>query len=83
MIIDKCNCGRNARYYHQDGRMSCNKYLICQTYDELSSTLKETNSDLWLLIKAANDLLVFKENSDKYTEAEKVVHLITSKFKPT
>lgn len=33
-MTDKCNCGNPIRYSHKDGN-SCNKYVICPTYDEL------------------------------------------------
>ena len=29
-----CGCGRELRYFHGDD-MSCNKYAVCPTYDEL------------------------------------------------
>ena len=35
---DLCGCGNPVRYLHfRDGKeiMSCNKYAVCKTYDEL------------------------------------------------
>ena len=37
-----CGCGREGRYSTKDG-ISCNKYMRCQTYDELSATLQMAN----------------------------------------
>lgn len=34
-----CGCGRPIQYSHTDGRHSCNKRVVCPTYQELSDRL--------------------------------------------
>ena len=44
-----CGCGGKLRYSHfKDGeeRMSCNKYAVCQTYDEQFETIKRLNNEV-------------------------------------
>ncbi len=42
MFNEKCNCGLPVRYSHGEfgTLMSCNKYSVCPTYDDL---IKERN----------------------------------------
>ena len=36
VVMNKlCGCGGKLRYTHSGNRMSCNKYAVCPTYDEL------------------------------------------------
>lgn len=77
--MEKCNCGRGLKYYHSEGRMSCNKHLVCPTWDELYTTLQETQRNYWELIKAANDLLVFREGTKQYLEAEAKISKLSYK----
>lgn len=46
MKNEKCGCGKAVRYYltadiNSETGGSCNKYMRCPTYDELSETAKK------------------------------------------
>lgn len=30
-----CNCGNPIRYFHLSGQSSCNKYMVCPSYEDL------------------------------------------------
>ena len=48
-IDNLCGCGRSVRYCHfTDGveRMSCNKYEVCKTYEELSDESSELRGEM-------------------------------------
>lgn len=74
MWDEKCNCGRPARYFMVDGESSCNKYAVCPTYDELESELKKVKQEFMELLDVANDVISFREGTDMYKSAEKVVN---------
>ena len=40
ILEGKCGCGGQLRYMHGQDRMSCNKYAVCPTYDELFEQLR-------------------------------------------
>lgn len=76
----ECNCGKPAKYMHSEDRMSCNKYDVCPTYDELSDTCKQLTIDLSFTLKAAQDLLMFREGTSHYEKAEQTIEQIRAKF---
>ncbi len=61
----KCPCGKDGRYFNIDkiGNqvMSCNKYSVCPTYDELEQTYKELLFNYGELLDAAGDVVIFRE----------------------
>lgn len=47
--MKKCNCGRDVRYTHiVDGKefWSCNKHILCPTYDELIEEVRNGRLEL-------------------------------------
>jgi hypothetical protein len=50
-LDQKCNCGRPVKYAHiKDGGghvMSCNKHIVCPTYEELVKTNQELTRELY------------------------------------
>lgn len=59
MHIEKCGCGKDARYFVADsGKSSCNKIFRCPTYDELV----EINKQRTLLIMFGLDLIRLAEH---------------------
>lgn len=55
MIFDpseKCNCGKPVRYMHGGKGSSCNKHMICPTYDELLKKNKELKDAIFHQIGA-------------------------------
>ena len=51
-MFDKCACGRDNRYVHfvnGDEVYSCNKHIVCPTYDELEERIRELNKEIALL----------------------------------
>jgi len=49
-MSDKCGCGKRLRYSHfKEDRtevMSCNKYVVCMTYDEQRNKLETINAEM-------------------------------------
>ena len=39
-IDSLCNCGKTIKYSHLDGQYSCNKHVVCPTYEELADRHK-------------------------------------------
>ena len=74
MDMEKCNCGREIRYSHfkksPDGNehevFSCNKYCVCPTYEEVTHKFEIT-------LQAAKDLLTYREGTQYYKDAERVI----------
>lgn len=66
----KCNCGKPGRYSHFQGDvevLSCNKHIVCPTYNELvehmeslKTEIRELNEEITLY-----DLAVVKEFGKK------------------
>jgi len=79
-----CNCGKEVRYMHRapDGtdNMSCNKRVICPSYEELYETNKELVSDLFKLLSSAGDVLTYKDSSKYYEKGESVIYKIREKY---
>ena len=74
MVIAECNCGREGRYMMLGSEvMSCNKYTLCKSYDELESELKQLRKDFDKLLDAAGDLRFFREGTSYYKDAEDIV----------
>ena len=49
--LPKCNCGKEVKYMIvRDGEEfnSCNKHMVCPTYQELSERVAELNHELFL-----------------------------------
>ena len=81
MITVKCNCGREGRYMMLGSEvMSCNKYALCKSYDELESELKQLKKDFATLLEAADDLRFFREGTDHYKDAEDIVIKFKDKY---
>ena len=61
-----CNCGQRNRYSHfttlDDGTreevMSCNKYVVCATYEQLQDRLAETQHELSVAKKVLDNITV-------------------------
>ena len=59
-----CNCGQRNRYSHfttldDDTReevMSCNKYTVCATYEQLQDRLAETQHELSVAKKVLDNI---------------------------
>ena len=46
MVGGKCNCGKEGRYtYGITQELSCNKYSVCLTYEELLIELKAVEKE--------------------------------------
>ena len=81
MVIAECNCGREGRYMMLGSEvMSCNKYTLCKSYDELESELKQLKKDFATLLEAADDLRFFREGTDHYKDAEDIVIKFKDKY---
>lgn len=87
MLLDdmKCGCGKQGRYvcFKLDGTevYSCNKHSRCPDYNELVDTNKSLVHDLFELLSYAKDLQLFKESTQEYKDAVKVVDEIYSKYR--
>ncbi len=79
MILDKCNCGRDARYMiGVEG--SCNKRKVCPPYSQIEAELTQTKKELQELLEAANSLRFYREDTSYYKEAKNVVLRFESKY---
>ena len=61
-----CNCGRKLRYSHgpvEANVMSCNKYTVCPSYDELEKLLKNATEES-SKYKHVLDMIVRVEGKD-------------------
>lgn len=65
-----CGCGRPARYMVSGGKMSCNKYARCASYEELQSTLVDARVKLFSLIRS------IIQDFDPYTCNKDITELI-------
>ena len=77
--IPRCPCGREGRYFHEsDGKrvISCNKYAVCPTYEELDKNAGELFKDLLTALRAADDLMIYKDSSKYYKDAERIIEEI-------
>lgn len=86
MLLDnmKCGCGREGRYVcvESDGTevYSCNKHSRCPDYYELEATNKSLVHDLFKVLSYTKDLQLFKESTQEYKDAAKVINEIYSKY---
>ena len=74
-----CGCGRKVKYYHfKDGVEvgSCNKHIICPTYNELSEGLRIANNNLSKYQKAINNIDDYFEYAMDSKTDQKKVHQI-------
>jgi len=74
--MDKCNCGRENRYFHgspENDKMSCNKFYICPTYSELEALAAQLNKEKFEILTAAEDLKTYREGTSMYKEAESTI----------
>jgi len=72
-----CNCGRQIRYSHlKDGVNvgSCNKHIICPTYEELQRDLHAANVHLSKYQKTINLIDDYFEYSMESKKDQKKVH---------
>lgn len=53
--------------------LSCNKYRLCPTYDELEKRVESLQKKYNELIGAAQGLTLYREGTSCYTNAEEVV----------
>lgn len=77
-----CGCGKPTRYLNHEGKGCCNKHMRCPTYDELRETNQKHFTDLVRTISAARDLYTFKEISDSYKKAERIIDEMFSEYCP-
>lgn len=76
MSFEKCNCGKEVRYEHiVDGERvgSCNKHVVCPPYDELRLLANLRRIDTVRLLSAAQDLLEYREGTQKYQMAKYLI----------
>jgi hypothetical protein len=74
-----CGCGRQIRYSHFKNGVevgSCNKHIVCPTYDELSENLRIANNKLSKYQKAINDIDDYFEYAMDSKTDQKKVHQI-------
>ena len=77
LFDEKCNCGKPVRYTHNiDGEFvgSCNKYQVCPTYEELESKLSSLQEKYLQLLNAAATVVIFKEGTEQYIEADYIIY---------
>ncbi|CAH9014969.1 conserved hypothetical protein [Vibrio phage 424E50-1] len=72
--MEKCNCGREGRYYNIDvlkleGQVSCNKYYVCPTYHEVLEERDKYRKLLKELLVATEGLTIFREGTEAYNES--------------
>ncbi len=73
--LSKCGCGREAKYFTDvDGQGSCNKYNPCPTYAELAEELTKYIGWYHEVLEAGNALRTYKEGSDYYQSAERLLN---------
>lgn len=75
----KCNCGQEARYAHVTNGVetaSCNKYMVCPTYDELADWCNTASRLAREYKHIAEILSTYKEGTTMYTEAVERLELI-------
>jgi hypothetical protein len=80
MIDLKCPCGKEGKYLHFIGGeqvISCNKYNICKSYDDLQKDYDKLKSDFNEVYKAALGLSLYREGTDCYEEAMTVINNYT------
>lgn len=82
MYEEKCNCGRPVRYMTDKGEKSCNKYARCPTYQDLEQSNAEIAEDFGKILKAANDLSMFREGTSHYMEAVNTITRLKRKWNP-
>ena len=76
-----CGCGRPGRYttgMHTDSpTYSCNKYKRCPSYQELEYQLQKKNTDFAVLLKAAEDVMMYRDGSSPYESACAIIDKFT------
>lgn len=83
--MDKCNCGREGRYYNMDvlkleGQVSCNKYSVYLPYDEVLTQRDNYRKLLEELQEATGDVLTFREGTSHYNDAVVVYQRISKEL---
>lgn len=74
-----CGCGRGVRYSHmQDGEMvmSCNKRVVCPTYDQLRERMQKAETRQLQYQKAINQIDDYFEYANESKQDQKKVHQI-------
>jgi len=72
-----CNCGRPVRYsIFKNGveKLSCNKRVICPTYEELTKDLNRTKAILALYTKTINRIDDYFGYADEHPKARRQIH---------
>lgn len=65
-MIEKCNCGRPAKWSSGINEpSSCNKHKLCPTYDEIEKELELLKSRYSLLLSHAETLTLYKDSSSR------------------
>ena len=70
LISDKCNCGRPVRYVSSDGLWrSCNKYAVCESYDDLVKIIEDSKKHIKALLEAGAGIAMWREGTSHHKEA--------------
>lgn len=73
----KCGCGKEGRYICHDDNgnsvYSCNKYQRCPTYEDLYKMYEDLKGKFIKLKNASEDILIFREGTDYYKQAEQII----------
>ena len=80
MYIEKCNCGKDGKYYFIGEGSSCNKYSVCPPYEEVVKQLNKIEVEFLELLRAADGLRTYREGTSHYKDAESVVSKYESKL---
>jgi hypothetical protein len=74
MFDMKCGCGREARYQVLDSNgketYACNKHVRCLDYEDLRLLANLQRMDIIRLKSAAEDILAYREGTEKYQMAK-------------
>ena len=83
LFSTKCNCGKETRYLHRTDEgdvMSCNKHVVCEPYDVIEDELRQVNMKYHSLIKLVQDLIIFREGTIEYKEAEQQINSLIKEY---
>ena len=76
MSKELCDCGRPLRYMHMgDGgvsRMSCNKYVVCLTYDEQRDKIEQLKRQTFIFKEALESIVQINAMDYEYKTWAKV-----------
>ena len=83
--FQKCNCGKPVRYCmgkNDNGEeiFSCNKRVVCKTYDELYQELELLKRTLKASIRAGKDLTIYRVGYESYNAAERKINDLCERY---